>query len=90
MNAQLTKLAVAAVVALSFSAPALAQQADWSQQGDFYAPTGTTVQQPTAQELNQARQGDFYAPSKTVVQKATPQELKTFREGDFYSPMAGE
>jgi hypothetical protein len=90
MNAKMTKLAVAAVLALSFSAPALAQQADWSQQGDFYAPTGTIVQQPTAQELKQAREGDFYAPSKTVVQKATPQELNQAREGDFYSPMAGE
>ena len=90
MNAKFTKLAVVAAVALSFSAPAFAQQADWSQQGDFYAPTGTTVQQPTAQELNQARQGDFYAPRKTVVQKATPQELNQARQGDFYSPMAGE
>ena len=90
MNTKMTKLAAAAVLALSFSAPALAQQADWSQTGDYYAPMHTTVQQPTAQELNQARQGDFYAPGKTVVQQATPQQENRFREGDFYAPTAGE
>lgn len=86
MNAKMTKLAIAAALALSFSAPALAQQANWAQHGDYYAPTGTTVQQPTAQELNQAREGDFYAPSKTVVQQATPRQEQRFREGDFYAP----
>jgi hypothetical protein len=90
MNAKSMKLALAAVFALSMAAPALAQQADWSQQGDYYAPSKTIVQQATPRELNEARQGDFYAPSNMVVQEATPQQLRKFREGDFYAPTAGE
>jgi hypothetical protein len=57
-----TKLALGAVLALSMTAPVLAQQPNWSQQGDYYAPSKTIVQQPTAQELRQAEQGDYYAP----------------------------
>ncbi|HEX3502122.1 MAG TPA: hypothetical protein VHU22_01880 [Xanthobacteraceae bacterium] len=62
MKAIATKFALGAVLALSMSATAFAQQANWSQQGDYYAPSKTVVQQPTAQELRQAEQGDYYAP----------------------------
>jgi hypothetical protein len=32
-------------------------------EGDYYAPSGTVVQQPTPQERREAREGDFYAPT---------------------------
>jgi hypothetical protein len=79
----------AAVFALSISAPALAQQADWSQTGDHYAIGNTVVQQPTPQELNQAKEGDYYAASKTVVEQPAPQQLRQDREGDYYAPAKG-
>lgn len=85
MKKFLTTVAVLTVIAT----PALAQQADWSQKGDFYAPVATTVQRPTAQELKQAQEGDFYAPVTATVQQPTAQELKQAQEGDFYAPMNG-
>jgi hypothetical protein len=84
----ITKLALAATLAVAVSAPALAQQADWSQPGDYYAPGSTIVQQPTAAQLSQLQQGDYYAPSKTAVQHPSVQELNEFRQGDFYAPTA--
>jgi hypothetical protein len=84
------KLAIGSVLALFIATPALAQQADWSQQGDYYAPTHTVVAQPTAARMNRAEEGDFYAPVATIMQKPTAQELKQAREGDFYAPMKGE
>jgi hypothetical protein len=58
-----TKLSVLSVLALLIAAPAVAAQPP-ATEGDYYAPTNTIVQQPTARELKQARQGDFYASTK--------------------------
>jgi hypothetical protein len=57
-----TKLSMLSVLALLIAAPAVAAQLPVTE-GDYYAPTNTIVQQPTAQELKQAEQGDFYAPT---------------------------
>jgi hypothetical protein len=80
------KLTLATVVVLSASTAAFAQQAHWSQQGDYYASGNTIVQQATPQELNQFREGDYYAPGKTTVQQPTRSELNQFDEGDYYAP----
>jgi hypothetical protein len=61
----ITKLSMVSVLAMLIAAPAAAAQLPASD-GDFYAPTQTVVQQPTAQELKQAQEGDFYAASKGV------------------------
>ena len=58
------KLTLATVAVVSASTTAFAQQADWSQQGDYYASGKTTVQPPTRSELNQIDEGDYYAPAK--------------------------
>jgi len=55
-----TKLSILSVLALLIAAPAVAAQPPVTE-GDYYAPTNTIVQQPTAQELKQAREGNFYA-----------------------------
>lgn len=86
MNTQTTMWTLAAALSLSMAAPALAQQPNWSQQGDYYAPERTVVQQATPQQLNKFREGDYYAPGNTVVQHATPQQLNKFRDGDYYAP----
>jgi hypothetical protein len=88
-----TTWTLAAALSLSMAAmaaPALAQQPSWSQQGDYYAPQRTDVQQATPRQLNKFREGDYYAPGSTVVQHATPQERKEFREGDYYAPSSGK
>jgi hypothetical protein len=84
-----TKLSVLSVLALLIAAPALAQQPDWSQKGDHYAPSTTVVQQPTAAELKQEKEGDYYAPGKRIVQQPTAKELKQEKEGDYYAPTKG-
>jgi hypothetical protein len=81
-----TILAAAAVLALSISVPALAQQPNWSQPGDYYAPSKTGDERPTSQELNQAKEGDYYAPGKTIVEQPTAQESQQNRQGDYYAP----
>jgi|HubBroStandDraft_6_1064221.scaffolds.fasta_scaffold468399_2 hypothetical protein len=58
-----TKLSMLSVLALLIAAPAVAAQAP-ATDGDYYAPTSTIVQQPTAQELKQAQEGDYYAATK--------------------------
>lgn len=58
----ITKLSMLSVVALLIAAPAVAAQLP-ATAGDYYAPTSTIVQQPTAQELQQLQEGDFYAPT---------------------------
>jgi hypothetical protein len=58
-----TKLSMLSVLALLIAAPAVAAQPP-ATEGDYYAPTSTIVQQPTAQELKQAQEGDFYVPIK--------------------------
>jgi hypothetical protein len=78
-----------ATLALSAAVPAQAQSLSQVQEGDYYAPSHTVVQQPTAAELNQAEEGDFYAPSKTIVQEPTARELNRAEQGDFYRPMKG-
>jgi hypothetical protein len=83
-----TIFAAVGILALSMSAPVLAQQPDWPQGGDYYPPSGTTVQRTTPQELRQFQEGDYYAPGKTTVLHPTPQELNQFREGDYYAPTA--
>jgi hypothetical protein len=55
-----TKLSMLSVLALLIAAPAVAAQLP-ANDGDYYAPTNTIAQQPTAQELKQAQEGDFYA-----------------------------
>jgi hypothetical protein len=81
------KLTLATVAAASISTAAFAQQPNWSQQGDYYAPGKTIVQQATPQELNQLREGDYYAFGKTTVQAPTRSEFGQFGEGDYYAPM---
>lgn len=88
MNKMLSKFALAAALAVAVSAPALAQQANWSQPGDYYTPGSTIVQHPTAAQLSQFQQGDFYAPGKTAVQQPSARELNEFRQGDYYAPTA--
>jgi hypothetical protein len=83
-----TIFAAVGILALSMSAPVLAQQPDWPQGGDYYPPSGTTVQRTTPQELRQFQEGDYYVPGKTTVLHPTPQELNQFREGDYYAPTA--
>jgi hypothetical protein len=78
-----------ATLALSAAVPAQAQSLSQVQEGDYYAPGNTIVQQPTAAELNQAKEGDFYAPSATIVQEPTARELHKAEQGDFYAPMKG-
>ena len=80
------KLTLATVAVVSASTTAFAQQADWSQQGDYYAPSKTIVQQATPQELNQLREGNYYASGKTTVQPPTRSELNQIDEGDYYAP----
>jgi hypothetical protein len=85
-----TKLTLAAVLTLWVSAPAQAQQSGQIQEGDYYTPGKTIVQQPTPRELSQDREGDYYPPNKTIVQQPSPQELNQVREGDYYAPTKGE
>jgi hypothetical protein len=81
-----TKLTVASVLALLMAGPAAAQQADWSQAGDYYAPSKTIVQQPTAAQTKKVEQGDYYAAGQTIVQQPTARELKHAEQGDYYAP----
>jgi len=85
----ITKFSLASVLALLITAPATAQQPDWSQRGDYYAPGKTIVQQPTPGELKQEEEGDYYAPGKTIVERPTPGELNQEKGGDFYAPTKG-
>jgi hypothetical protein len=86
MTTMTTKLALAAALSLSMSGTVFAQQPDWSQPGDFYAPGKTIVQQASPQELRQFQEGDFYAPGKTAVQHPSASDLNQFHDGDFYAP----
>lgn len=76
MNTVTMKLALAAVLAGSISAPALAQQADGSQPGDYHAPKKTVVHRPTARQTERFEQGDYYGPGKTVVQRPTARQTQ--------------
>jgi hypothetical protein len=78
------KLPAAAMLALSLAAPAMAQQP--AHEGDYYAPSKTIVQQPTAAQTKQAKEGDYYASGTTVVQQPTAAQLKKDQKGDYYAP----
>jgi len=60
-----TKMSMLSVLALLIAAPAVAAELP-ATAGDYYAPTNTVVQQPTAAQLKQAQEGDFYASTKGV------------------------
>ena len=45
------KVCLMTTLGLSMSAPVMAQAPNWSQEGDYYAPNGTIVQQPTPQRI---------------------------------------
>ena len=57
-----SKLSMVSVLALLIAAPAAAAQLPTTG-GDFYAPTNTVVQQPTAAQTKQAEVGDYYGPT---------------------------
>jgi hypothetical protein len=82
----LSKIFIVAALAAFIPAPVFAQSA--ITQGDYYVPSHTIVQHPTAQELNEFEQGDFYAPVQTQNQRPTAQQLNQARDGDFYAPNA--
>jgi hypothetical protein len=82
------KLSMVSVLALLIAAPAAAAQLP-ATEGDYYAPTSTIVQQPSAQELKQAREGDFYASSKgnqIGAQRTAAIELCTQKANAAYGP----
>jgi hypothetical protein len=81
-----TILAALVLLLLTLSAPAMAQQPNWSQPGDYYAPENTAVP-PSPREQSEIKEGDYYAPSKTIVQQPTAGRLKQDREGDYYAPV---
>jgi hypothetical protein len=83
---KITTKSLITIFALSIPAPALAQPADLSQDGDYYAPGRTIVEQPTPQETKQFQEGDYYAPDKTTVRRSTPREKNLIRQGDYYAP----
>ena len=78
---------VAALAFLALPAPAVAQQPNWSQPGDYYAPDSTAVQPLTPHEQDLVKDGDYYASSKIIVQQPPPEQLKQDREGDYYAPL---
>ena len=90
MKPIIAAMAFAALVPLQVLSTAIPAQAQTSsQEGDYYAPSTTVVQQPTPHELNEAKGGDYYAPSKIVVQQPTGGELSRARQGDYYAPAKG-
>jgi hypothetical protein len=86
-----TKLSMVSVLALLIAAPAAAAQLP-ATVGDYYAPTTTVVQQPTAQELKQAQDGDYYAPTKghqVGAQRTAAIEQCTQEANVAYGPSGG-
>jgi hypothetical protein len=57
-----TKVSMLSVLSLLIAAPAVAAQLP-ATEGDYYAPTNTIAQQPTAQQAKQAQEGDYYSPT---------------------------
>jgi hypothetical protein len=80
------KTILTVALALSASSPALAQQPDWSQPGDYYAPENATVPQLTRRQRYLFQHGDYYAADRTIMQRPTPRQLYLFRHGDYYAP----
>jgi hypothetical protein len=83
-----SKLSLVAGLMLLVAAQAAAAEVS-ATEGDYYAPSNTVVQQPTAAQTKQAEEGDFYASGKTIVQQPTAPELKQAEQGDFYAPKNG-
>jgi len=83
-----SKLLLASALALSATAPVLAQQATQPHEGDYYAPTNEKPAQVSPQQSNEIRQGDYYRPSSDPANAApvSPQQQK---EGDYYKPESG-
>lgn len=85
----ISKLSMVTVLALLIAAPATAAQLPVTD-GDYYAPTGTTVQQPTAQELKKVQEGDYYAPTQGTevvsAQRAAAIEKCTQQANAEYGP----
>lgn len=73
-------------VALSIGTPVQAQSLSQAQEGDYYAPKSTMVQQSTSQERKEVKEGDYYNPRTTVVQEPTAQQLQRTQHGDYYAP----
>lgn len=73
-----------AAFALAIAAPAMAQVP--SHEGDYYAPSLTTAQQPNAAQIQQDKEGDFYAATKTVIQRPDAAQIQRDKRGDYYAP----
>jgi hypothetical protein len=84
----ISKLLLASALALPLVTPAMAQDANWSQHGDYYAPTNQPAPAASARESKEFREGDFYAPTTSPAPRVSPQESKEFHEGDYYAPEA--
>jgi hypothetical protein len=85
-----SKLSMVSVLALLIAAPAAAAQL--SAEGDYYAPTNTVVQQPTAAQTKQAEEGDFYAATnggQVSAQRASAIEKCTQLANAEYGPSGG-
>ncbi|HEY1983348.1 MAG TPA: hypothetical protein VGH13_24970 [Xanthobacteraceae bacterium] len=76
------------IVALALVMPtvAFAQTPNWSQHGDYYAPSGTIAQRVSPQESRQIREGDYYAPGAATAEQPTARQLRQFHQGDYYAP----
>ena len=68
------RLFLASVLALSIAAPVQAQSPT---QGDYYAPSPTTVVHASPGQLKLNEQGDYYVGSKMILNKARAEALKT-------------
>jgi hypothetical protein len=82
-----SKLSMVSVLALLIAAPAAAAQP--STEGDFYAPTNTIVQQPTAAQTQQAKEGDYYTATsgdQVSAQRAAATEKCTQQANAEYGP----
>jgi hypothetical protein len=80
----IAKLSLASVLALSITAPVLAQKA---QQGDYYRFQPWVPQQATPGQEQRIQQGDYYKPStRRLHNRATPAQERRIQQGDYYKP----
>lgn len=84
----ISKLLLASALALPLVTPAAAQEAKWSQPGDYYAPTTAPAPAASARESKEFREGDFYSPTSAPAPAVSAQEKKELHEGDYYAPEA--
>jgi hypothetical protein len=80
------KLSAASILALSIAAPVQAQQPNWQQRGDYYAPGQTAPQQVGPSQEQQMRQGDYYPSGQTTPQQLNPGQEQKIQQGDYYRP----